>query len=132
LLSEESIRRMERSTTTLAARKAGIELGYGINNFTTNYNGIIYHGHSGNTSNYTAMYPYNPELGTGFVFMSTVSKSGNWMLWEAVSEVFNYLHPDPEISSALPINKKVSREIVGCYQRLNPHWPSLKLDLVKI
>lgn len=132
LLRPESVERIETPASTLAARKAGAALGHGINSFTTNYRGLIYHGHPGNTDNYTAAYGYRPESGTGFVFMSTVSASGDWMLWQGINAILNFLHPDAHPPEAAPLEPADRAVAAGCFERLNPWMRSKPLDHVRI
>ncbi len=132
LLRPESVERIERSTTTLAARKAGLRLGYGINNYSTNYRGIVFRGHAGNTANYTAFYGYEPVRGTGFVFMSTVSDSGAWILWSAVAEVFAYLEPSANPPSPQLVPAEERAALSGCYARLNPWTLTRATDHVRV
>lgn len=132
LLRPVSVDRIETPTTTLAARKAGASLGHGINSFTTNYRGLVYHGHPGNTDNYTAAYGYRPESGTGFVFMSTVSASGDWMLWQGINSILNFLHPDARPPEAVTLEPEGRAAAAGCFERLNPWIRSRPLDHVRI
>lgn len=132
LLRPESVARIETPTTTLAARKAGAELGHGINSFTMSYRDVVYHGHPGNTDNYTAAYGYRPESGTGFVFMSTVSADGRWMLWQAVNEILAFLTPDAGRPPAREMSSEERAAVTGCFERLNPWVLGRPLDEVRV
>lgn len=132
LLRPESVERMETPAATLAARKAGAERGHGVNMFTTNYRGIVYHGHPGNTDHYTAAYGYRPASGTGFVFMSTVSAEGRWMLWQGVGEVMAFLHPGAEPPPAVGVPPETRSAARGCYRLLNPWTRTRPLERVRV
>jgi CubicO group peptidase (beta-lactamase class C family) len=70
LLRPETIDRMERPTTTLAAR-AGHDFGYGLGNEASIVAGHLVHGHGGSTTaGFISTYAYSPELGIGY-FVST-------------------------------------------------------------
>lgn len=75
LLRPETIDRMERPTTTLAAR-AGHAFGYGLGNEASIVAGHLVHGHGGSTTTgFISTYAYSPELGVGY-FVSTNMISG--------------------------------------------------------
>jgi CubicO group peptidase (beta-lactamase class C family) len=64
----ESIIRMEISQSTPSALE-GLELGYGLGNFTTNYNGFTYYGHDGAMDGGLSQLAYLPEHGIGHVLL---------------------------------------------------------------
>ena len=69
----ETIERMERPTTTLAAR-AGHDFGYGLGNHASIVNGHQFHGHGGSITGFIATTAYSPDLGVGyFVSINTLS-----------------------------------------------------------
>lgn len=75
LLRPETIDRMERPTTTLAAR-AGHDFGYGLGNEVSIVGGHVFHGHGGSTTTgFISTYAYSAELGVGY-FVSTNMISG--------------------------------------------------------
>ena len=65
---EKSILRMEVSQSTPGAQ-AGLELGYGLGNFTSIYNGFIYHGHDGAMDGGLSQLAYLPEHGVGHILV---------------------------------------------------------------
>jgi parallel beta-helix repeat protein len=126
LLTPESVLRFETPTSTLAARELGIPLGHGINNWTSSFRGIRYHGHGGRTDGrgtgfrgYANYYAYAPEHGTGFVFMSTVGSSGEELHYPVMSAVLSHLHPD-EPSPAGLTSAEETGDVAGCYVLANP------------
>jgi CubicO group peptidase (beta-lactamase class C family) len=68
LLRPESIERMERPRTTLAAR-LGMSTGYGLGNFTSVEDGFVLQGHDGGIDGFLSSYGYMIESGRGYVFM---------------------------------------------------------------
>ena len=68
LFDEKSILRMEISQSTPGAQ-AGLELGYGLGNFTSIYNGFIYHGHDGAMDGGLSQLAYLPEHGVGHILV---------------------------------------------------------------
>ena len=73
LVSEHSISRMEISKSTPGA-KAGLQLGYGLANFTSVHKGLIFQGHSGGMPGAISELAYLPEQGIGHVlFMNSMN-----------------------------------------------------------
>ncbi|MFD3003819.1 serine hydrolase domain-containing protein [Pontibacter toksunensis] len=68
LFREESINRMEVPKGTPGAQ-AGLELGYGLGNFTSVYKGLTYHGHDGAMDGGLSQLSYLPEHGIGHVIL---------------------------------------------------------------
>jgi CubicO group peptidase (beta-lactamase class C family) len=68
LFDEKSILRMEVAQSTTGAQ-VGLELGYGLGNFTTVYNGFVYHGHDGAMDGGLSQLAYLPEHGIGHLLL---------------------------------------------------------------
>ena len=68
LFDEKSILRMEVAQSTSGAQ-VGLELGYGLGNFTTVYNGFVYHGHDGAMDGGFSQLAYLPEHGIGHLLL---------------------------------------------------------------
>lgn len=68
LFDEKSILRMEVTQSTTGAQ-VGLELGYGLGNFTTVYNGFVYHGHDGAMDGGLSQLAYLPEYGIGHLLL---------------------------------------------------------------
>jgi CubicO group peptidase (beta-lactamase class C family) len=68
LFDEKSILRMEVTQSTSGAQE-GLELGYGLGNFTTVYNGFVYHGHDGAMDGGLSQLAYLPEHGIGHLLL---------------------------------------------------------------
>lgn len=72
LVSPEGVERIERPTTSLAAR-AGLKLGYGLGVYGSPIEDRIFYGHTGGIDGFIAQYGYSKELQTGFVIMSNTA-----------------------------------------------------------
>jgi CubicO group peptidase (beta-lactamase class C family) len=68
LFDEKSILRMEVSHSTPGAQ-SGLQLGYGLGNFTAIYNGFIYKGHDGAMDGGLSQLAYLPEHGVGHLLL---------------------------------------------------------------
>jgi CubicO group peptidase (beta-lactamase class C family) len=67
LLQPQSIERMERPATTLAARR-GLDHGYGLNNYTMPFEGFRFQGHDGGIDGFVASYAYLPGHDLAYCF----------------------------------------------------------------
>jgi CubicO group peptidase (beta-lactamase class C family) len=120
LLAAESIDRMERPTTTWAAR-AGVTTGYGLGNYATLENGLVWHGHDGGVEGGLAKLEYLAEPGLGFVLM--INSGSGKALDDAAALVRNYLTkdvPKPPLPAAAPVPADVQRTWTGYYRLDNP------------
>jgi len=68
LYRKESIDRMEVFKSTPGAQ-AGLELGYGLGNFTSIYKGLTYHGHDGAMDGGLSQLAYLPDHGIGHIIL---------------------------------------------------------------
>jgi len=68
LLKPESILRMEAPETTLAG-KNGLQLGYGLCNYSSVEGGVVTHGHDGGIAGFFSSYGYMPEQNWGYVVL---------------------------------------------------------------
>ena len=70
ILSPQSIERIERTETTLAAA-SGLNHGYGLGNYSRASGGFVFRGHNGGMTGYRAEYGYLPEQGLGYCVMAS-------------------------------------------------------------
>jgi CubicO group peptidase (beta-lactamase class C family) len=120
LVSPESIERMERPTTTWAA-KAGVAVGYGLGNFPTLENGFVFHGHEGGVEGGLATLEYLKDEGLGFVLM--INGGSGKAIEDAAALVRNFLTkdlPKPPLPPARPVPADVQRTWTGYYRLDNP------------
>jgi len=69
IVKAESVERMERPESTMAARD-GLRAGYGLSNYTTiDDRGFVWHGHDGGITGGLTEMAYMPEAGVGYVYM---------------------------------------------------------------
>jgi len=62
-----SIERMETPTRTWQAQE-GLKAGYGLSNYTSFYDGFVYHGHNGGVDGGLTEMSYMPEYGVGYFY----------------------------------------------------------------
>lgn len=67
VLDATSIERMQNPSSTWAA-KEGLLSGYGLHNYSTMYDGFIYHGHDGHLPGGHAAMAYFPKEGVGYFY----------------------------------------------------------------
>lgn len=119
LFRPETIARMERPATTLAAR-AGHDFGYGLGNEASIIAGHVFHGHGGSTATgFISTYAYSAELGVGY-FVSTNMISGQ--LPAIARRIVEFLAAGRVATKAPPIRldpTQVAR-VAGYYQVATP------------
>ena len=96
-VSEESLSRMETAKTTNAAN-IGLEVGYGLNNYTSRHEHWIYHGHNGGVEGGLTELAYLPAANVGYAFMIS---TGSGQAFGDISDLIrNYQTkdlPEPEL-----------------------------------
>jgi len=126
ILSEESIARMERPETTLAAR-AGLTAGYGLNDYAFRVRSFVLHGHDGGVNGGLASLGYLPEDGLGYVFMIN---SGSVDAFRRIrSLLVGYLTrdlPAPELAPPVPVPPAAARQWTGWYGPGSPRQEMLR------
>jgi len=114
-LSEATIERMENPRTTLAAM-AGLNFGYGLGNYHTEYNGFDFHGHSGMAYGYLARFDYLLQNKSGYAVMINSSNQG--ALNEINKAIRDYLIADlvpPKVLPDQPLTADIN-QYLGYYQ----------------
>ncbi len=118
-VTPESIERMETPTTNDGAR-AGLEVGYGLHNYTSTHEHWTYQSHSGGVNGGLTEFAYLPDAGRGYAFMIN---SGSGAAYGEISDlVRNYQTRDldePEIPEAASLSDG-EQEIAGLYHVINP------------
>lgn len=74
VISEESLKRMETSATTIGAR-AGLEYGYGLSNYSSSFKRFVYRSHNGGVNGGAADFSYLPAHNVGYAIMINSSNS---------------------------------------------------------
>lgn len=113
----ESLERMERAETTVGAA-AGLEVGYGLNNYTSAHEGWVYRAHNGGVNGGLTEFAYMPDANLGYAFMIN---TGSGAAFGDISDlVRNYQTrdlPEPEVPEAAPVKDYA---ITGLYHAINP------------
>lgn len=115
LLPEAAVDRLERPTTTYAAR-AGLATGYGLGNYASFGGGLELHGHDGGVEGGLATLAYSRDAGVGFV---ALINSGSGEALDDVSHLLrNYATRDeakPVPAAAVRMSEAVARDYAGWY-----------------
>jgi CubicO group peptidase (beta-lactamase class C family) len=118
-VSPESLERMESTHTTNAAN-AGLELGYGLNNYTSTHEHWVYRAHNGGVNGGLTELAYMPDAGMGYAFMIN---AGSGAAFGEISDlVRNYQTKDlaaPAIQDAVALTDS-DLELPGLYHTVNP------------
>jgi CubicO group peptidase (beta-lactamase class C family) len=118
-VSPESLARMETTTTTDGAR-AGLEVGYGLHNYTSTHEQWTYQAHNGGVNGGLTEFAYLPDAGRGYAFMIN---AGSGAAYGDISDlVRNYQTRDldePDIPEAAALSE-ADLQLVGLYQPINP------------
>ena len=125
LVSPQSIERMERSETTLAAALP-LDQGYGLGNFSWSVNGFIFRGHDGGMPGYHSQYGYLVDQGLGYCVMVSVSNAS--LVNRIRGLVSEYLVRDLEKPSA-PTITEMPTDIdrwIGYYRPITPRHESTR------
>jgi CubicO group peptidase (beta-lactamase class C family) len=117
-VTPESLERMETPTTTNGAR-AGLEVGYGLNNYTSTHEHWTYQAHNGGVAGGLTEFAYLPDAGRGYAFMIN---SGSVEAYGDISDLIrNYQTRDldePEIPAAAPL-PDAGQGVAGLYHPIN-------------
>jgi len=115
LLPEAAVDRLERPTTTYAAR-AGLAAGYGLGNYVSFEGGFELHGHDGGVEGGLATLAYSKDAGVGFV---ALINSGSGGALDDVSHLLrNYAtrhKSKPVPPAAVKVSEGVARDYGGWY-----------------
>ena len=119
LISLASLARMERVASTPAA-DAGQEAGYGLNNYSSTHESLVYRSHNGGVNGGLTELAYLPGAKLGYVFMIN---SGNGAAFREVSGLLrSYQTRDleaPVIAEGSDITDE-HRALAGYYSGINP------------
>jgi hypothetical protein len=120
LLPEAAIDRLERPTTTYAAR-AGLRAGYGLGNYASFEGGFELHGHDGGVEGGLASLAYSREAGAGLVVL--INAGNGEALTDIRHLVRNYAmrdraKPVPPVSA--PISPEQADQFEGWYMPDSP------------
>lgn len=117
-LEPASLERMEVAASTNGAR-AGLEIGYGLHNYTSTHDHWTYQGHRGAVPGGQSELAYLPDAGRGYVFMiNSGSRAALGDIRELIRDYQTRDLDEPEMSAAMP-RASADRDIAGLYQPIN-------------
>ena len=119
LVSDESLRRMERAETTSGAA-AGLEVGYGLHNYASSHEHWVYRVHDGGVNGGLTEFAYLPEAGVGHAIMIN---SGNGSAFREISRLLRAFETKdlaaPPVESEWELTER-NHSIAGYYYPINP------------
>lgn len=121
IISEESLKRMERPETSLGG-KAGLEVGFGLANYATPFGLFTYRSHNGGVNGCLTDFSYLPEHKLGYAFMIT-SKNGK-AAGLISSKIRKYQTENIKSKQSDIINPttNITTNISGYYIGINPRF----------
>lgn len=120
LLAAESVKRMERPATTLAAQ-AGLHYGYGLGVHARVVNGFLLLGHSGGIDGYISYYGYNEPHDFGYAVLLNSAASSR-PLTEIEQIILAWLGRDavPDFPAVANVADETLASYAGYYRHANP------------
>ncbi|MEJ2127267.1 MAG: serine hydrolase [Woeseiaceae bacterium] len=118
-VSPGSLERMETARTTDGAR-AGLEIGYGLNNYTSSHEHWYYQAHNGGVNGGLTEFAYMPEANRGYAFM--INADSGAAFGDISDLIRNYQTKDlakPSIAEAAPLTD-ADRSLAGLYHAIDP------------
>lgn len=118
-INKLSLRRMETPTTNMGAR-AGLEVGYGLTNYSSNHKQFIYRTHQGAVNGGLSDFSYLPEHNIGYAFMiNSESYEASTKITQLIRDFQTKdLHYKKNDRATYKINHIV--DISGYYISINP------------
>lgn len=119
LVSGDSLERMERSESTSGA-KSGLEVGYGLHNYTSSHEQWVYREHNGGVNGGLTELAYLPEAGVGHAIMIN---SDNGQAFREISRLIRAYETRNLKSASVEAEREVSeadRAMAGFYYSINP------------
>lgn len=127
-LPDTSIQRMENPHTTLAA-KAGLQYGYGLANYTWQYQGSTFHGHGGDADGYLSRFGYNKDSGLGyFVLINAFKGSPLIDIREVIENYITQVLPKPKYPLRLTLSQETLNQYIGKYSEVTSRFGRLDTD----
>lgn len=112
IVKPESIDRMERPETTMAARD-GLRIGYGLSNYTTiDDRGFVWHGHDGGITGGLTEMAYLPDAGIGYAYMINAT---NGAAFGRIHDIMTAFLTRDLASPPLPAPAPASGELAARY-----------------
>ncbi|MDG2090541.1 MAG: serine hydrolase [Gammaproteobacteria bacterium] len=125
LIQPQSLTRMETSSSTLAST-AGLQVGYGLSNYTTQKNGFVFHGHDGGIDAFISRYAYLPEFQRGYFYSVN---QGNLAAFNRIDEeIVGFITRDltaPEAVTTIEQTEDDLISLTGFYEADSPRMEIL-------
>jgi CubicO group peptidase (beta-lactamase class C family) len=119
LVSEASLRRMERAVSSVGAR-AGLDVGYGLHNYASRHEHWTWRGHSGGVNGGLTEFAYLPEAGAGYVVMINSDSGAALREISKLVRGFETRELTPPEREPAPGLTDENRALAGYYQPINP------------
>lgn len=116
--------RMEVPTSTWAA-KEGLQVGYGLSNFCSIYDGFVYHGHDGNVPGGHTALAYMSNEGIGYFYSIN---SGNRKAFEKVGSIIRAYITRQLQKPSIPLVAYVSEKANAYTGWYEPNSPRMELS----
>jgi len=138
-LSAQDIKRMETPQTSLAAQ-SGLQYGYGLANYSWQFEGYTFHGHGGDADGYLARYGYNHESGLAYFILINAFKHQPLKHMRQLLESYIIKDlPPPQYPQRLQLDANILQQYVGAYTEITSRFgrlaktskPTLKIFLKK-
>ena len=119
LISEASLKRMETPLTTTGA-KAGLEAGYGLNNYSSSFKSFVYRSHNGGVLGGLTDLSYLPDYDVGYAIM--INSGNAEALNRIIKLVRDFQTKDFETKKISPDSELTDQyaDISGYYMPINP------------
>jgi len=120
LIQPESLIRMETPATTVAAGN-GLQVGYGLSNYTTLRNGFVFHGHNGGIDGFSSSYAYLADAERGFFY--SVNQPNSLAVRRINALIADFITRDltqPEPIPIIELSESQLAEFEGVYERNSP------------
>ncbi|MEP1096963.1 MAG: serine hydrolase domain-containing protein [Cyclobacteriaceae bacterium] len=116
IISEESLKRMETSATTIGGR-AGLEYGYGLSNYSSSFRGFVYRSHNGGVNGGAADFSYLPMHNVGYAIMIN---SGSGAALRRIGNLIREFQTKDLVANEKDWSTATSEGIAGYYTPINP------------
>ena len=127
LLSPASIERSEKAHASRAAA-LGIELGYGLGNFSSMHGPWVFRGHNGGIDGAQSEIAYLPKQGLGLVILMNAKQPGAFrQLSRTVRDFVTRQLPKPGLPAASPVAQGAMPTLDGTYMAINPRMALLSI-----
>ncbi|MCE9638629.1 MAG: beta-lactamase family protein, partial [Betaproteobacteria bacterium] len=121
ILTPESVARIERSESTLAARVGFAPYGYGLGNTPFSDKGVTFRGHNGGIDSFTSVYGYSLATNSGYVLMANGGEGVDFAQ-PAAQLVQAYLarNATPTNEPTVSVDRAQLEKYAGVYRVITP------------